>query len=47
MLNYVPEESMTEVQAVPWYDPKTGTWLTYTGEFNSYAEAIKNIKGVK
>lgn len=27
-----------------WYDPKTETWLTYTGEFNSYAEALKTIK---
>jgi len=25
------------------YDPKTETWLTYTGEFNSYAEALKTI----
>lgn len=31
---------MTE--AIPWYDPKTNTWLTYSGEFNSYAEALKN-----
>jgi len=30
--------------AIPWYDPKTETWLTYTGEFNSYAEALKTIK---
>ena len=25
-----------------WYDPKTDTWLTYAGEFNSYAEALRN-----
>lgn len=25
-----------------WYDPKTQTWITYSGEFNSYAEALKN-----
>jgi len=30
------------VKAIPWYDPVTGTWLTYSGEFNSYAEALKN-----
>ncbi len=31
---------MTE--AIPWYDPSTNTWLTYSGEFNSYAEAWQN-----
>lgn len=25
-----------------WYNPETGTWMTYAGEFNSYAEAWKN-----
>ena len=27
-----------------WYDPKTDTWLTYTGEFNAYAEALRSVK---
>jgi len=26
------------------YDRNTNTWITYSGEFNSYAEALKTIK---
>jgi len=29
-------------QANPWYNPTTKTWFTYSGEFNTYAEALKN-----
>ena len=25
-----------------WYCPETQKWVTYSGEFNSYAEALKN-----
>jgi len=42
MLNYVPEESKTETKAIPWYNPDTKTWWTYSGEFNNYADALKN-----
>lgn len=32
------------VAAIPWYDPATGTWITYTAEFNSYSEALQSVK---
>lgn len=25
------------------YDPKTRTWITYSGEFNSHAEALRSV----
>lgn len=27
------------------YNPKTQTWITYSGEFNSFSEALKAVKG--
>jgi hypothetical protein len=27
-----------------WYDRATGNWITYAGEFNSYAEARSSLK---
>jgi hypothetical protein len=29
-------------QVKTWYDPSTQKWITYSGEFNTYAEAWKN-----
>ena len=33
--------------AIPWYDPKTETWLTYSGEFNSLNDARESLKTTK
>lgn len=43
MLNYVPEESMTEKKVDVWPSPKTKKWYTEQGEFDSYKDAKDSL----